>query len=116
MTLHPYLDEHWHEVITLDDLTGPMAKTFVADVTRFGGDLVDWTGARRRGDGAELVLAQLMTNAPQSPHVPIKKVEPIGIIFGTTGGSPLVLALRRDFPDTEHQHLVPEGVPCSWRR
>ena len=113
MTLHPYLDEHWPEVISLDDLTSPMANTFVADVTRFGADLIQWKGARRRGDGAELVLAQFATNAPQSPHVPIKKVEPIGIIFGTTVGSPLVLALRKDFPDTEHQHLVPEGVACS---
>jgi hypothetical protein len=113
MALHPYLDREWPEVIKLDDLTRPMASAFVVDVTRFAGALMHWKGARRRSDGAELVVAQMTTNAPQRPHVPIKKVEPIGIIFGAKGGAPLVLALRKDFPDTEHQHLVPEGVPSS---
>ena len=113
MELHPYLDEHWPEVITLDDLARPFAQIFVADVSRFGGHLVHLSGARRRSDGAELVQAEIITNAPQRPHVPITKIEPIGIIFGASDGPPLVLALRKDFPDTEHQHFVPDGVPSS---
>jgi hypothetical protein len=112
MALHPWLAE-WGKEIKLKDLTRPMAKSFVAGVSRFGDNLVRWDGARRREDGAELVLLRLKTNAPQSPHVPIKKEEPLGIIFGADSRMPLVVALREDFPDTEHQHLVPDGVPCS---
>jgi hypothetical protein len=112
MALHPWLAE-WGQEIKVENLTCPLAAAFVADVSRFGSHLVSWKGARRRYDGAELVWFQLATNAPQDPHVAIRREEPVGVIFSRNGRMPLVMALREDFPDTEHQHLVPDGVPCS---
>ena len=112
MGLHPWFGE-WGQEITVSDLTAPTALAFVESVNRFASHMVEWKGARRRDDGLEFVYFDLTTDAPQQPHAPIHRVEPIGIIFGPEGRMPGVLALRDDFPDTEHQQLVPEGVPCA---
>ncbi|MGP0089727.1 MAG: ThiF family adenylyltransferase [Xanthobacteraceae bacterium] len=112
MTLHPW-SAGWGEEIGIEDLASPTAVAFVEYVDRFAKHLVMWKGARRRNDGLELVCFDLATDVPQAPHVPIEKQEPVGIIFRLEGSVPSVLALREDFPDTEHQQWVPEDVPCA---
>jgi hypothetical protein len=110
--MHPWLAE-WGQEIPIENLAQPKALAFVKNVNRFANYLVAWLTARRRDDGAEIVVFNLRTDAPQKPHTDIRREEPIGIIFGPNDTMPLVLALRPDFPDTEHQQLVPDGVPCS---
>ena len=39
--------------------------------------------------------------------------ERVGILFVRQDAQPLVTILRDDFPDTEHQQLVPEGCPAT---
>ena len=110
--MHPWLSA-WGQSIQVKDLAKPMAVAFVTNVTRFAGHLVTWKEARRRDDGLELVVFDLRTDAPPRPYVDIRREEPVGIAFGDDGSMPFILALREDFPDTEHQQLVPDGVPCA---
>lgn len=111
--MHPWLME-WGEEVPQDDLKIPMALAFIENASRFASHLITWKGARRRSDiGCELVVFDLLTDSPQRPHADIRRTEPVGILFGTANDMPLILALREDFPDTEHQQLVPDGVPCA---
>jgi Prokaryotic E2 family A/Prokaryotic homologs of the JAB domain/ThiF family len=48
---------------------------------------------------------------PQDLAHPIKGVEPIAVLFRFDNGSPTVLSLREDFPDTLHQNWSPPGTP-----
>jgi hypothetical protein len=54
-------------------------------------------------------VADLLTGAPQVPVYPVHKTERIGILFIGEGRLPFILMLRDDFPDTEHQQIVPNG-------
>jgi hypothetical protein len=67
----------------------------------------------RCGGDQELILLDLLTGAPQRPVYPILRTERIGILFAGPHTAPLVTVLRDDFPDIEHQHLVPEGCPAT---
>jgi hypothetical protein len=67
---------------------------------------------RRWGD-LELVILDLRTGAPQRPVYPILSTERVGLFFAQEHAQPLVTILRDDFPDTEHQLLVPEGCPAT---
>ena len=77
---------------------------------RYGAQAGTLCGGRRRGQ-AELVILDLLTGAPQRPVYPIQPIERIGIVFTAEDMQPSVLMLRDDFPDTEHQLLVPEDWP-----
>jgi Prokaryotic E2 family A/ThiF family/Prokaryotic homologs of the JAB domain len=55
----------------------------------------------------------LLTGAPQRPFYPIRLTERVGILFVRQDAQPLVTILRDDFPDNEHQQLVPEGCPAT---
>jgi hypothetical protein len=111
--VHPWLAS-WGQEIPIGDLALAEAVAFVEYVNRFGHNIVTLRGARRRPDnGAEVVVLELTTDVPQKPHVDIRHTEPLAILFPSSGLMPIVLSLRSDFPDTEHQQLVPDGVPCG---
>lgn len=79
---------------------------------RYGASAGAFVEGRRRGD-QELVILDLLTGAPQRPVYPILRTERVGILFAREGEHPFVTMLRDDFPDTEHQLLVPEGCPAT---
>lgn len=111
--MHPWLAE-WGKEIGLGELSNATALALVAYLNRFASDVVKWTGARRSAErNCELVTFDLLTDAPQRPFVDIRRSEPIGILFSSDDSPPIALSLRDDFPDTEHQLLVPDGVPSA---
>ena len=92
-------------------LRNPQATALVGFVDRYAGAVATFVEARRRGE-QELVVLDIRTGAPQAPAYPIRRTEQAGILFVQDGAMPFVAMLRDDFPDTEHQQLVPEGHPA----
>ncbi len=65
-------------------------------------------------DSEEALILDFQVELPQNPPVPIKRNELIALIVSPNEDeSPKVLALRKDFPETLHQNLVPKGEPKS---
>jgi hypothetical protein len=81
-------------------------------VQRYGAPAGSFVEARRRDD-QELVVLDLFTGVPQRPVYPILPKERIGVFFPHADAQPLVTMLRDNFPDTEHQQLVPVGFPAT---
>ena len=81
-------------------------------VTRYGASVGSFVEGRRRGD-RELVVLDLRTAAPQRPFYAIQQIERVGVLFVGEEAQPLVVMLRDDFPDTEHQQLKLEGCPAT---
>jgi len=79
---------------------------------RYGAPVGSFVEGRRHGD-QELVVLDLFTGTPQRPVYPIRARERVGIFFRADHDQPLVTMLRDDFPDTEHQQLVPEDFPAT---
>ena len=92
-------------------LGNPQAAALMAFVERYAATVATFVEARRRGE-EELVVLDIRTGAPQSPVYPIRRSERVGILFVGEAAIPFVVMLRDDFPDTEHQQVVPEGHPA----
>ncbi len=105
-----WIDE-W-AAVAVDDLSLGQAR-IVDAYMRTAPDIATVVEARRHPAGPEMVLVDIRTGVPQRPVVPIERVERIGIAFGAEETMPFVVLLREDFPDTEHQQLVPEGFPSA---
>ena len=106
--------ERWlatFEPINETDLRSPQARDVAAFVHRYANDIAALIEMRRNG-GLEVIVLDVLTGAPQDPVYAIRTTERIGILFQEGGGLPYVAVLRDDFPDTEHQQLVPEGHPA----
>lgn len=99
------------EPVTGSGLRNPQAAALTRFVNRYGGVAAAFVEARRRGEW-ELVVLDIRTGAPQAPAYPIRRTERVGILFAREDKLPFVAMLRDDFPDTEHQQLVPEGYPA----
>ena len=94
------------------ELSLPQAKAVLAYLESIG-EIARVSEARRHPGGVEMIIADIQTGAPQRPAVEIERIEPIGIVFGPEATLPTVMMLRDDFPDTEHQQLVPDGFPAA---
>ena len=92
-------------------LRNPQAMALVRFVNRYAQDVATFVEARRQGE-RELVVLDIRTGAPQAPVYPIRCTEQVGILFVRDDAMPFVAMLRDDFPDTEHQQVVPEGYPA----
>lgn len=88
------------------------ARALSQFMQRYGAPVGSFVEGRRRDD-QELVVLDLYTGAPQRPFYPIRPSERVGIFFRGEQEQPLVTMLRDDFPDTEHQQLVPERFPAT---
>jgi hypothetical protein len=108
--MHPW-PESWGQPCDVASLENSLAKSFVEFVSACATDIASIRGARRLG-GAELIVVDVNTGRPQRPTYPLLKNEPIGILLPEEGAAPIVLALRRDFPDTPHQNWVPAHIPA----
>lgn len=54
---------------------------------------------------------EIEVERPQDLAAPIRGVEPVAVVFGTSGEHPTILALRPDFPETMHQNWTPDDMP-----
>jgi integrative and conjugative element protein (TIGR02256 family) len=108
MGLHPWTSA-WGQEIPQDQLENERAQQFADFLSRQPQHLIQNVRYRKR-DEPECVLFDVQAERPQRPPVDIRGIEPIGVIF-RADDYPLVLALRSDFPDTEHQNLVFDGDP-----
>tara|TARA_B110001469_G_scaffold79498_1_gene75206 strand:- start:1204 stop:3468 length:2265 start_codon:yes stop_codon:yes gene_type:complete len=98
--------------IPLQDLKVTLATEFRDYVGRHADGVVRLISAVRHPQAHELIVFELETGRPQRPVYPLRRKETICVLFQVDGNSPSVFALRDDFPDTLHQNIVPEGVPC----
>jgi hypothetical protein len=96
----------------IDDFRNAAAGAMAEFMRRYGAPVGALVESRRRGD-QEFVILDLRTGAPQRPVYPILTTERVGLLFAQEHAQPLVTILRDDFPDTEHQLLVPEGCPAT---
>jgi integrative and conjugative element protein (TIGR02256 family) len=88
------------------------ASSFARFVRRHGASIAKFVEGRRK-DAEELVILEFVTGAPQRSVYPLRHVERIAVRFPSEHAQPAVMMLRDDFPDTEHQQLVPEGMPAA---
>lgn len=109
MSIEPWLVT-FNESVDASGFRHAAAGALAAFMGRYGAPVGAFVEGRRRGD-QELVILDVLTGTPQRPVYPILPVERIGILFADEDAQPLVTMLRDDFPDTEHQQLVPEGCP-----
>lgn len=98
------------EPLSADAASISDAAALVKFSRKFAGHFITVIDVRRKGT-LELVVLDFRTGRPQQSAYPIKSVERVGVLFSDDGLMPLVLMLRDDFPDTEHQQLIPEGFP-----
>ena len=98
------------ETIDATNLTNPQAREVAAFLQRYAADIDTLVECRRDAE-RELIVLDLVTGAPQAPVYPIRTRERIGILFIGEGRLPFVAMLSDDFPDTEHQQIVPEDHP-----
>ena len=110
MTVKEWVDR-FEKLASVQDLHNPQAQALADYLTRYARDFASVVEVRRR-DEAELVVFDIRTGVPQNPAYPLRHVERVGTFFREKDGSPLINMLRDDFPDTEHQYLVPEGSPA----
>ncbi|MGU3540413.1 ThiF family adenylyltransferase [Methylobacterium sp. A54F] len=107
-----WLDD-WGPAIDAGEMRLPVAMAVARYVTLHAAGIATVVGAHRNEDGSEILVLDFRTGVPQRPAVELDRIEPVGIAFDDRGSSPFVLMLREDFPDTEHQQLVPEGCPAA---
>lgn len=100
------------ERIADDAFVSPQAAAVVAFARRHAANVATFVEARRQ-TGLEIVILDVRTGAPQHPVYLIRRTERVGILFSEDEAQPFVTLLRDDFPDTEHQQLVPEGWPLA---
>lgn len=93
------------------ELVNPQAAALVEYIIRYAGPVASFVEARRR-NGQEIVVLDVRTGVPQAPIYSIRRNERVGILFVREETMPFVVMLRCDFPDTEHQQLVPDGHPA----
>jgi hypothetical protein len=107
--------EHWlaafDEPVTAAGLCNPHARDVAAFVQHYAGHIAELVDCRRNAE-RELIILDFVTGAPQAPVYRIRTRERIGILFLGQGRLPFVAMLRDDFPDTEHQQIVPQGHPA----
>jgi len=107
--------ENWlaifDEIVSETDIRNLHTRALAAFVDRYADGVASFVEARRKDD-RELIVLDVRTGAPQHPACDIKKTERLAVLFIGNDAQPLVIMLRDDFPDTEHQQLVPEGFPA----
>lgn len=103
--------ESFEESVSGPNLRNPQAAALVDFLNRYADSIASLVEIRRQGD-RELIVLNIRTGRPQNPFYPIHPIEKIGILFGEKDIGPLVVMLRDDFPDTEHQFRVPKGHPA----
>ncbi|MCP5433072.1 MAG: Mov34/MPN/PAD-1 family protein [Alphaproteobacteria bacterium] len=71
------------------------------------------TATKRHERGYDVLVMDVAADVPQRPVHPIRDVEPIAVVFGDDNQSPMVFALRQDFPQAPHTNDMPDGAPIA---
>ncbi len=98
------------ETVEAASLINPQARDLAAFLRRYAAGVATVIECRRDGE-RELIVVDFLTGAPQAPVYAIRTTERVGILFIGADRLPFAVMLRDDFPDTEHQQIVPEGHP-----
>lgn len=111
--LHPWWPA-FGQPVAPDAVTPDTARAVMAYVVSGSAPAVTLVGTRQTDDGALAALhLEFEVERPQDLAVPVHSVEPVALVFGTSGEQPTVLALRPDFPETMHQNWTPDDMPRS---
>tara|TARA_R110001599_G_scaffold830_7_gene4178 strand:- start:10523 stop:12829 length:2307 start_codon:yes stop_codon:yes gene_type:complete len=97
---------------TENELTSNEAKGFVSYVANHAESVCQLIEIHC-GEKCDLVIVDIQTGRPQRCEYPINRVERIAVSFPFSDGMHLVHVLREDFPETFHQHAMPEDWPPS---
>jgi hypothetical protein len=109
--LHPWWSGFGQPVAS-DAVVPDAVRAVVAYVVSGRAPAVSLVKARQSADGALAALhLDVQVERPQDLAAPIRGVEPVAVVFGTSGEQPAILALRPDFPETMHQNWTPEDTP-----
>lgn len=97
------------------DLKVPLARSFAAYIEAECGEFASLRACHQTAPpGIETVTFDLRIEVPQRPVYAILETETVSVSFladNRTG--PFVAVARDDFPDTPHQLLTGEGLPCA---
>lgn len=109
--LHPYI-EQLGPVVAPEALQDGRAAGLAAHLSRGRHPEARHLACRRHGaTGFETVLFEVVVARPQDLAAPIRREEPIALVFRGADEAPTVLAAREDFPETPHQNASPAGMP-----
>lgn len=109
--LHPWWPA-FGQPVAQEAVTPDAARAVMACVVSGSASAVTLVGTRQTDDGALAALhLEIEVERPQDLAVPVRSVEPVALVFGTSGEQPTVLALRPDFPETMHQNWTPDDMP-----
>lgn len=109
--LHPWWPA-FGQPVAPDAVTPDAAQAVVAYVLSGSAPAVTLVGTRQTDDGSLAALhLEIGVERPQDLAVPVRSMEPVALVFGTSSVQPAVLALRPDFPETMHQNWTPDEMP-----
>jgi hypothetical protein len=112
MALHAWWIAFGSKVSDIGELTPVLARELASVAAANALPGITLIGLRQSTDmGYSGVALDVDVERPQDLAHPIKAVEPIAVLFRFDNGSPTVLSLREDFPDTLHQNWSPPGTP-----
>ena len=107
-----YWQPEGSSVIEPGDLANALARRIYKFITGPAVDYVRFAECRRFG-GLDLLSFDIRIERPQNPVYDIHAVESVTVCLPISGQQAFsVLVARPDFPDTPHQNLTPEGIPC----
>lgn len=113
MPLHPWWNK-FGEVVADDKLAPGPAKDLVQAVSLRNSTAIELVEIRHQQEsGLTALLLNIEVQRPQQLAYPIRRIEPIAVVFGSGDARPAILAVRDDFPDTPHQNWSQIGDPCS---
>lgn len=101
----------WGNSISQEEILFPRSNDFLHSIKKFPFiRLVD----TQKKNLEEALILDFIVELPQNPPVPIQRSERIALVIPPDENlPPLVLALRKDFPETLHQNITPRGMPKS---
>jgi len=113
MPIHPWWS-NFGKVIAESDLVSGPARDLAQAINLRNSSAIELVEIRHEeGTNLTALLLNIEVQRPQKLAYPIRRIEPIAVVFGTGNARPAILAVREDFPDTPHQNWSPIGHPCS---
>jgi hypothetical protein len=113
MPIHPWWS-NFGKVIAENDLVSGPARDLAQTIGLRNSSAIELVEIRHEeGTNLTALLLNIEVQRPQQLAYPIRRIEPIAVVFGSGDARPAILAVRDDFPDTPHQNWSPIGNPCS---
>lgn len=107
---HPFWEEFGVPVPPLE-LRHPYARALATYAASGMDEEAILVECRRSADEHEAILVDLRIHPPQRPAADIRRWEEVAAVFTGEHAQPALLTMRKDFPETPHQNMAPEGYP-----